>query len=204
MNRKIIIVMIMLILVSCETFSSSELNKIDEEATIENTPALELSDTPESDDSLSSEELEPLIRSGILTWAVCKGVIDTAKKVENNEIDGYEAFGEILGNGAILKATEDGLSEWNEPSSLTSYKQAIQSHIDEIQNVMSQWSDEKISSSDISDLLSQECVDAQHTINEIVDIAKDNGITQDDIEAMIEEMEKSLEELESEIDQPEP
>ena len=55
---------------------------------------------PTKPPALSQEELlqkwQPPIAASTLVFAACEGVLETAEKRQADEIDGFEAFGELL------------------------------------------------------------------------------------------------------------
>ena len=147
------------------------------------------------------EKWQPPIAASTLVLAVCEGVLDTAEKRQANEIDGFEAFGELLGSGMVLAAVEEGMAEWSPPTQLLSFKETLQEHIDSIQDVVSQWLDDEVTSADIPDLLGEQCAMSNTAMEEILEASYSDGLTQTDIETIVTEMQAGLEETISQLEQ---
>lgn len=162
---------------------------------------------PTKPPALSQEELlakwQPPIAVSTFVLAVCEGVLDTAEKRQADEIDGFEALGELLGSGMILAAVEEGIAEWSPPTELPNFKETLQEHIDSIQNAISQWIDDEVTSADIPDLLSEQCELSYATMEAILEASYSDGLTQTEIDAMVNEMQASLEEAMSQLEQEE-
>jgi len=160
---------------------------------------------PSKPPALSQEELlqkwQPPIAASTLVFAACEGVLETAEKRQADEIDGFEAFGELLGSGIVLAAVEEGIAEWIPPYELLNFKQMLQEHIDSIQDVVGQWLDDEVTSADIPDLLSEQCEMSYATMEEILEASYSDGLTETEIDAIVTEMQASLEEAASQLEQ---
>jgi hypothetical protein len=130
------------------------------------------------------EKWQPPIGASTLVFAVCEGVLDTAEKRQTNEIDGFEAFGELLGSGMVLGAVEEAIAEWSPPTELLNTKETLQEHIDSIQDVVGQWLDDEVTSADIHDLLDEQCEMSYTAMEEILEASYSDGLTQTEIETI--------------------
>lgn len=135
----------------------------------------------------------PFVMTSIVA-ASCNSLLETADRVQTGEIDGFEAFGELLVAGLFLTAAQEGIAEWSPLPDQIDYKENILEHIDNIRSVLGLWIDEEITSQDIPDSLGGECEAIEETGIEIAEHAQEQGITEESLSSIIDEMEVAIDE----------
>jgi len=137
-----------------------------------------------------------------LTVASYEGLLDTADRVQAEEIDGVTAFGELLALATILRSTEESLAEWEPAPDQMEYKSAIQTHIDAAKIVMTQWVDREISSANVRGLVEDDYQASEDTLEEIARAMQDDGLSWDEVEAMMDDLVESMQDLLEEMQAP--
>jgi len=107
---------------------------------------------------LSPEELEAKWRGPIVASAfnvaACEGATKTAQKIQAGEIDGFAAFGELLGVGIIVQAVDEMLTEAEPMEDQADLLAQMQSDIATLRGVLGPWIDDEITSADVLDRIS--------------------------------------------------
>lgn len=155
--------------------------------------------SPTSTPAISTEELKekwdtPLYAAA-LTVASYEGLLDTADKLQAGEIDGFGALGELIAVGAILKSVEESLDTWEPAGDQTEYKPVLQHCVEAGLSVVGQWFDQEISSAGVPDLLADDHHVVQDALEEILQEMGDDGLSSEDIQAMLDELIQRFEEI---------
>ena len=169
------------------------------EPTFTPTPTLTSTPTLTPTPPISTEELKekwdtPLYAAA-LTVASYEGLLDTAGKLQAEEIDGFGALGELIAVGAILNSVEESLDAWEPAGDQAEYKPVLQHCVEAGLSVVGQWFDKEISSSDVPGLLKDDHQAAQETLEEIVTAMGDDGLGSEDIQAMLDDLAQRFEEI---------
>lgn len=128
-----------------------------------------------------------------------EGLVLTAEKIQAEQIDGLDAFGEVIGNLLVIGGVKTILEEWGPPKNLAEYKEELQTNIDELVLVIGQWIDGEITLDDLSQTLPENCDDIMSYRDEILAEAEAEGITESQIDTMITDMEMELAETMEEM-----
>ena len=171
-------------------------------------PTNTLEPTPIVEPPISMEDLEekwhtPLYAAA-LTVGAYESLLNTAEKRQAEEIDGMTALGELIGTGVILKTVEDTLPEWEPSRDQIEHKAAIQNYIDAAQEVIGQWLDKEITSADVPGLLEDSYSASQDTLQSVLLAMEDDGLSEHDIEFMLDELSQALDELAQALETEEP
>ncbi len=157
----------------------------------------------QDESSVDLDSWKTLIGSSSLLYRACdeeyEGLLLTAEKLQADEIDGLEAFGEVLGNALVIGAVKTAITEWESPEDLAQYKDQILGNIDGLVTIIGQWIDGEITSDELSSSIPDKCDNIKDIEEEIVDAAKAQGITDADIEQMVSEMEITMGEIATEM-----
>jgi hypothetical protein len=162
------------------------------------TPTLEPTAAP----SASQDELIEKWRSSIGIFAlisgICESTLETVNKAEEGQISSSELSGELFGTGILIMVIDEAVSDWEPSEELQEYKQPARDHVDAINNLMDQWSNDQLTAAEVADRLTEECKSIEETAKEIVSTASEEGLSQVSLEAIVQEIEESLSETPSE------
>lgn len=203
-----------LLLGACSSTSPSPSVPLSNEAVIEGNSGQQ----PEVGDAESSGEndqdsVDEGMQADIERWRApigvtvilsvsCEGLIQTAEKRASGEIDGMEAFGELLAAGFFVQGAGEGLASWTPGDGQGEYQGGLQDHVEGIKAVVGSWVDDEIDSSEANDLLIPLCDDIEATFEDILKDAERDGVTSADVEALITELGDSLGELDEDASTP--
>lgn len=141
---------------------------------------------------LSPEELEAKWRGPIVASAfnvaACEGATKTAQKIQAGEIDGFAAFGELLGVGIIVQAVDEMLTEAEPMEDQADLLAQMQSDITTLRGVLGPWIDDEITSADVLETIDDICADTTKTLEQVADAAGDDGMTDEQMATLLEEV----------------
>jgi hypothetical protein len=178
--------------------------------TPEATGTPEPTDTPEPTEipqpALPVADLEQkwksLLYMASMTSGACDMLIETAGKVQAGEIDGLDAWGEVMTAGILLKAVEETLDEWEPTPDQVSYKADIQGCVSTAQEVVGQWLDDEITSADVPGLLEDTCAASRATVEDVIAAMRDDGLSEGEIAALLDELVQTFETVGEEGEEP--
>jgi len=153
---------------------------------------------------LSPEELEAKWRGPIVASAfnvaACEGATETAQKIQAGEIEGFAAFGELMGVGIIVQAVDEMLVAAEPADDQADLFAQMQSDIEALRNILGPWIDNETTSAEVLETIGDVCADATKTFEQVSNAAGDDGMTEEQMAAMLEEvataMQESFEDLE--------
>lgn len=119
------------------------------------------------------------------------GLTETAVKLNSGEIDGIEGFGRLLGMGAFVAATEEGLN-YEFGTALAASVDVARQQQSVMKDIVSRWVDGQINSGDVLALL--EPIDTQAAALAYVEELKRQGFTTADIDQMMQRTQAAIEE----------
>jgi hypothetical protein len=163
------------------------------------TPTLEPTATPSASQDELMEEWSPVVGIYLFLSATCEGALETANKAQAGEISSSEQFGEILGVGIFINSIEQGISEWNPPNDIQEFADRAKDHNDAIKETISQWTDDQITADEAVEQISRECASIQTTFEDAVREAGEQGLTQASLEDIVEEIQNSFSEMETDV-----
>lgn len=149
---------------------------------------------------LSPEELHAKWRGPIaltaFNAAICTGISETAQKTQAGEIDGFSAYGELMGAAIMLRAVEDSLAETALDEGTTGFYEQVQTDMDALKVVVGPWVNDEITSAEVVVRLGGACSDMNQTFEKVVETASDEGLSGDVMAELLDELSRSLEPVE--------
>jgi hypothetical protein len=149
---------------------------------------------------LSPEELRAKWRGPIaltaFNAAICTGISETAQKTQAGEIDGFSAFGELMGSAIMLRAVEESLVETALAEDTTEFYEQVQTDVETLKAVVGPWINDEITSAEVVVRLGDTCSDMNRTFEKVVEAASDEGLSRDAMDELMDELSQSLESVE--------
>jgi hypothetical protein len=146
---------------------------------------------------LSPEELRAKWRGPIaltaLNAGICTGISETAQKTQAGEIDGFSAFGELMGAAIMLRAVEESLAETALAEDTTGFYEQVQTDVETLKAVVGPWVNDEITSAEVAVRLGDTCSDMNQTFEKVVKAASDEGLSRDAMDGLMDELSQSLE-----------
>ncbi len=150
----------------------------------------------QSGPKLSPEELQAKWRAPIVISAfnvgICEGATETAQKVQAEEIDGFAAFGELLGAGLMIQVVEESLAEAEPMEDQAALVTAMQSDMAALKGVLGPWIDKETTSTDVLKAISPVCEATNDTFEQVVAAASDDGMSPEAMDTILEEAADSM------------
>lgn len=141
---------------------------------------------------LSPEELDAKWRGPIVASAfnvaACEGATETAQKIQAGEIDGFEAFGELLGVGIMVQAVDEMLVDAEPAEDQTDLLAQMQGDIEALRGILGPWIDDEITSAEVLETIDDVSADTTKTFEQVADAAGDDGMTEEQMATLIEEV----------------
>lgn len=146
---------------------------------------------------LSPEELRAKWRGPIvltsLNAGICTSIAETAQKTQAGEIDGFSAFGELMGAAIMLRAVEESLAESASAEDTTGFYGQAQTDVDALKAVVGPWINDEITSAEVVARLGDTCSDMNQTFEKVVETASDEGLSREAMDELMAELSQSLE-----------
>lgn len=95
------------------------------------------------------EEVEQTYKALVMIQAVAEALNETASRVHNRELEGFESLGAIIAVGAMAKGIEDIMPEISPPDYLASELRAARSLNNDVRTLLGRWMDQEIDSSEV-------------------------------------------------------
>lgn len=95
------------------------------------------------------EEVEQTYKALVMIQAVAEALGETASRVQNGELEGFESLGAIIAVGAMAKGIEDIMPEIAAPDYLASELRAARSLNNDVRTILGRWMDQEIDSSEV-------------------------------------------------------
>lgn len=95
------------------------------------------------------EEVEQTYKALVMIQAVAEALNETALRVQNGELEGFESLGAIIAVGAMAKGIEDIMPEISPPDYLASELRAARSLNNDVRTLLGRWMDQEIDSSEV-------------------------------------------------------
>lgn len=134
----------------------------------------------------------PLVISA-LNFGTCTAATETAKKVQSGQIDGFEAWGELLGAGIMIQAVGEGLAEAEPAEDQANLFAQFQRDLDAFKAVIGPWLNEETTAVDVLANIDAVCADMEKTFEEVVEAAEDDGLPPEEMENILDEMSAAME-----------
>lgn len=164
-------------------------------STPEPTPTIEPTSTPDAD--AAHEKWEPLVSGGGLTVASYEMMFEVADGLAADDIDGADAFGQMLGVGVVIGLVGEALNEWEAAPDQAELKEALVGHIDAILDGIGGWMNGEIPTAEaLHEALDEEFGEAQTTFAEVLAVAQADGLSDESIEQIVDELETTMADLE--------
>lgn len=132
-------------------------------------------------------------RAATLTFGAYKYLFEIVDKLEAGEIDSTATLGQMIGPGILLMATDGILTEWEPTPDQITYKDSLLNYVSIARNAVSQLTNEEITIADIPGLLDDDYAGIKEVFQGIKDDMKGDGLSDDDITAMADELVQALE-----------
>ena len=128
--------------------ATTETSQESEEA-IEPTSISTSSPTVPPTNPTNMEEVEQTYKALVMIQAVAEALNETASRVQNGELEGFESLGAIIAVGAMAKGIEDIMPEISPPDYLISELRAARSLNTDVRLLLGRWMDQEIDSSEV-------------------------------------------------------
>jgi len=203
-----VFVVLSLLFASCSGAQTPDKNLQPAQSDVEGVDDQSDTDTAEQEgkqgeSSVDLDSWKTLVGSSLLLYRVCdqeyEGLLLTAEKLQADEIDGLDAFGDVLGNAVVIGAVKSVITEWESPDDLTQYKDQILGDIDGLVTIIGQWIDGEITLDEMFLSIPDKCANIKATEEDILTAAEAHGISDAEIDLMISEMEVALGETMTEM-----
>jgi len=119
------------------------------EQAIEPTSSSASSPTATRTNPTNMEEVEQTYKALVMIQAVAEALNETAFRVQNGELEGFESLGAIIAVGAMAKGIEDIMPEISPPDYLASELRAARSLNNDVRALLGRWMDQEIDSSEV-------------------------------------------------------
>lgn len=153
---------------------------------------------------LTPEEAKAKWRAPIATSAlnagICTGVKESAQKVQDGEVDGFEAFGELLAMGMMIQVVEEGLTTAEPTEDQADLQAQMQADLDALKGVIDPWVNEETTSADVLLAIDDVCANTDKTFEQIVEAAADDDLPPEEMEAILDEMSAAMESVSDELE----
>ncbi|MCB2178413.1 hypothetical protein KQH61_00690 [bacterium] len=159
------------------------------------TPTPEPSPTPEFTQDELKEIYQPMIGNGLLLYSVCPLIVDTAERRQSGELDGFGALGEIFVEATILDGINTNLQGSTATGQQGDFVSDLQGYTDVMKDVLAQWFNDQITSVDVPGLLADTCPAVEESLQEIVDAARADGMSDETLDLILTEYQDALEEM---------
>lgn len=165
-------------------------------ATMPPTPTPTPTPTIQPTSTASQAELDAKWRtpigSYVLLAGICQSAQETVKKQQNGEIDNTNLTGEILGIRLIVGFANQTLEQWTPDEAVAVYKTQVNDHLMKINGLIDQWSSKSKTTDQVSTELSSTCDAINKELQDMVVEAKNQGMTQETFNAIVDDIEESL------------
>jgi hypothetical protein len=160
--------------------------------------------TPQVDlEALQDSWYTPVVLSAF-SFATCQGLQEAAEHVQAGETDGFEALGELLGIAILVGSLDEALLGWQPAASQAEFGETFRDNLTALQEVVSGWFNDEITSGDIIAITEELCPQLEQTFEDTLFVANEEGLSADDLEFMLSEaaasLGEALEEIETDID----
>lgn len=157
--------------------------------------------TPVPDQDELKKTWQPAIGGIALQNGICPMIIETANKLQSGEIDGWDAFAEMVAEAMFINALDESFAEWEPESEVADYKELILAYNETMKTVLADWYNDEITSEDVPGLLEDECAAIEESVQTIVEDAQAFGMNTETLEAILDEMEQSLTDMQEELEE---
>lgn len=202
---KRLIFILVIILASCQTVTyQSAPTKISQAPTIDpvsnektSTPIVI---TPAISGQSLQDELktiwQPALSSGLILYAVCPMMLDTADRQQAALISDETAFGELFTEGLVLTGVEAAFMEWNpDDPQVIRYKQGLQNHLAALLALVKQWSEQEVTAADARKDLETQCLHVETYLGNMVNSVQQAGMTQETLDQILMEFQDDMSEM---------
>lgn len=145
---------------------------------------------------LSPEELQAKWRIPLglsaLNAGVCTGIQQTAQKLQAEEIEGFTAYGELLGAGLMIRVVEEALTQAELAEDQTELQGQIEADVAALRTVVASWVNNETSSADLLPILDETCPDITATFEQVAKAATDDGLTPEAMTQIMEDMRQAM------------
>jgi len=128
-----------------------------------------------------------------LNAGICPGVKETAQKIQDGDISGFEAFGEVLASSLLIQAVQERLDTAEPSPDQSKFWAQIQSDTDALIGIVGSWMKEESTSADVLRDIDSVCTDTDKTFSEISEAAKKEGLTAEGMGEILDEMTAAME-----------
>jgi hypothetical protein len=185
------LVVILLGLPACQVFQNLAAT-----STATATPEPTITLTPTRTPRPSQDELKtrwrPVFHSVMALGMTCQIIVEAAEGLTGGEIDEAQAVDDLTYATVLLGSLSLSLESWEPDQRVSSYKEVFREYLDEMEDVLSDWSKAKISTADVPDLLAETCQTIDDTLSEIIEFSNWNGLTHENIRAVAAEFDQAI------------
>ncbi len=128
----------------------------------------------------------------VLLTAVCETTEESLNKQLENGATSIDSTGEVFGIRLFMGMLDQAISDWTPEPGAEKTKQAIQKHIDAISGIADRWSDGSLKNENVLEEINAACTDAEAGFKEMMEVAKKEGLTDESLTKIIEDIQKSV------------
>lgn len=128
-----------------------------------------------------------------LNAGICTGIQQTAQKVQAEEIDGFSAYGELLGAGIMLKVVDEALVQAELMEDQLDLQEQIEADVNAMRSIAASWINEETTSADVLIALEDTCPVITTTFEQVTKAAADDGLTPEAMAQIMDEMRQAME-----------
>jgi len=188
--------------------SSSPNQPNSETPTIVASPTIDANPTPKPTDipKLSQDELIEKYRavfgSNTMLYGICVTTLGSIDKDVDGEIGESELLGEVLAAQIFLGAADSAITDWVPPDDLLSSKDEIVASAQALSDLISKWSNDEVTPADAKVDVEKVCQMIENRAKELVEDAKADGLTEDSLDQIGEDVMASIAEVQSTLPTP--
>lgn len=142
--------------------------------------------------SLSPEEVETKWRSPIMMASfnagICETTTETAVNVNSGQIDGFTAFGELLGAGMMIQAVDETLQEAEPAPDQDQLYGRLQTDVTALREIVGPWVNQETSSTEVLETIDETCDQINQTLTQTLEAAEKDGLTEAQLKEWMAEM----------------
>ncbi|MAT44146.1 MAG: hypothetical protein CL609_17580 [Anaerolineaceae bacterium] len=200
--RNRLIIFFVLILAACQpvTYQAAPTNPSEIPTPTENNLDEPIVPSPTAININLQEELkniwQPALSSGLIMYAVCPMMTDTASRQQADLITDEAAYGELFTEGLLLSGVKAAFAEWNPNDPIvTRYKDGLQNRLAALLAVVDQWSEQEITAAEALKDLETQCLHVENYLGNMVKSAQQAGMTQETLDQILAEFQDNMSEM---------
>lgn len=139
---------------------------------------------------------QPALSGGLVIYATCPMILDTANRRTAETIDAETAYGELFSEGLMLSGVTGAFAEWKpiDPQ-VINYKEILEADLNNLRDVVSLWSGQEIDAAGAAALLTEQCPQVEAHLGAVVAAAQAAGMTEETLNTVLLEFQETMAEM---------